>query len=186
MKIRRGWKVVFVISGLAAMAAACAGMRTGYSSSETAALGKAALVYLANDNLTADIPQPVTQYTKVEAGDSQRIARSFTAAPPQVPHDIEGLLPIDLAENACLACHLPEHAGDQDIPIPKSHFSRPQIDIALLRATGTPSDGGMLSYVAGYTAGEELTGARYNCVQCHTPQAENVAGDANIAKSNPQ
>jgi len=29
--------------------------------------------------------------------------------------------------------------------------------------------------VAGYAQQEDLPGARYDCVQCHTPRAENLA-----------
>jgi cytochrome c-type protein NapB len=47
---------------------------------------------------------------------------SFRGAPPIIPHGIDGMMPITLTENSCLACHgvaVKEKGGPT--PIPKSH-----------------------------------------------------------------
>lgn len=170
--LRQGWTFVAAAAAAALVVASCAA-RTGYTRAETAAMQHAALAYLADSDPTVDRPQPLATWTKVEAGDATRLPRVFQGAPPQVPHSLDGLLPITKDENPCFACHLPNMAGDDDVPIPASHFARAKVMVAS-RAEAGPGAGAALSYVTGYAQDEDLPGARYNCVQCHTPVAENV------------
>jgi cytochrome c-type protein NapB len=47
---------------------------------------------------------------------------SFRGVPPIIPHGIDGMMPITLTENSCLACHgvaVKEKGGPT--PLPKSH-----------------------------------------------------------------
>ena len=37
-----------------------------------------------------------TKYGKAAAGTSSKIERAFTNAPPMIPHDVEGMLPITI------------------------------------------------------------------------------------------
>lgn len=90
-------------------------------------------------------------YTAEPAGMAVRFDRAFENAPPLIPHDLEGLLPITTELNMCTTCHLPEFAKDAgSTPIPPSHFIN-------LR-TGEDLKG-------------KLDDTRYNCVQCHVPQS---------------
>jgi len=90
------------------------------------------------------------EYSKAEPGKSKPIGRAFENSPPLIPHDLTGMLPVVETNNACLGCHMPEHAkGLGATPLPKSHF----VDMD----TGKDLKG-------------ELDGKRYPCMQCHVPQ----------------
>lgn len=90
-------------------------------------------------------------YTAEPAGSAKRFDRSFENAPPLIPHDLDGLLPITTGQNMCITCHMPEFAKDVNATaIPKSHL----MDLR----TGEDDKG-------------QLDASRYNCVQCHVPQA---------------
>ena len=92
------------------------------------------------------------EYGKTEPGKSKRIERAFENSPPLIPHDLTGMLPIAETNNACLNCHMPEHAKGLDAtPLPKSHF----VDLD----TGLDLKG-------------KLDGKRYPCMQCHVPQVK--------------
>lgn len=86
------------------------------------------------------------------AGESKKIERSYENAPPLIPHDITGMTPITQKNNACLDCHLPDVAESVGAtPIPKSHTYD-------LRMHKEVSNG--------------IAEQRYNCTQCHVPQAQ--------------
>lgn len=90
-------------------------------------------------------------WKKEAAGQSQKYERSYENAPPLIPHDIEGLVPITKDSNTCIDCHMPEFAKDVGATaIPKSHLTD-------LRN--------------GKDLGGKLNEARFNCTQCHVPQA---------------
>lgn len=92
------------------------------------------------------------EYGKTEPGKSKPLGRAFENSPPLIPHDLTGMLPIAETNNACLNCHLPEHAGAIGAtPMPKSHF----FDID----TGKDLKG-------------RLDNKRYPCMQCHVPQVD--------------
>jgi cytochrome c-type protein NapB len=83
-------------------------------------------------------------------GTAKRFERSYENAPPLIPHSVDGLLPITKNNNACLGCHMPEVASSVGAtPISKTHF----MDFRHQK---------MLDHLA-----EQ----RYNCSQCHVPQA---------------
>ncbi len=74
-----------------------------------------------------------TSYGTAAAGASKKFERAFDNAPPMIPHDTEGMLPITINDNQCLGCHMPEVAPSMGAtPIPKSHFAsfRPVTTIA--------------------------------------------------------
>nr|WP_314786843.1 nitrate reductase cytochrome c-type subunit [uncultured Campylobacter sp.] len=90
-------------------------------------------------------------WTKPAAGEAQRYERSFENAPPLIPHDLEGLIPITADNNMCVSCHMPEVAKDVGAtPIPKSHLYsiRNKKDLE-----------------------GKLSDDRFNCTTCHVPQA---------------
>ena len=112
-------------------------------------------------------------YSKAAPGTAKTIERSYQDAPPLIPHSVEGLLPITRKNNACLGCHMPDVAKSMGAtPIPVSHFTnfRPSSSYAL---KGENTSDGTLKHVS-IKKQKELYQGRYNCTQCHAPQA-NVA-----------
>ena len=98
-----------------------------------------------------DIKLADINWTKPAAGESKRYDRSFEHAPPLIPHDLEGLIPITADNNMCVSCHMPEVAKDVGAtPIPKSHLYsiRNKKDLE-----------------------GKLSDDRFNCTTCHVPQA---------------
>jgi nitrate reductase (cytochrome), electron transfer subunit len=90
------------------------------------------------------------EYSSAAPGTSKPLGRAFENSPPLIPHDLTGMLPIAETHNACLGCHMPEHAVSLGAtPLPKSHFY--DMD------TGKDLQG-------------KLDGKRYPCLQCHVPQ----------------
>lgn len=90
------------------------------------------------------------EYGKAEPGKSKPYGRAFENSPPLISHDLTGMLPIAETNNACLNCHMPEHAKALGAtPLPGSHF----FDID-----------------TGKDLGGKLDGKRYFCMECHVPQ----------------
>ena len=106
---------------------------------------------------------PAYEYTKDMPGSTKPLPRSYYTAPPQIPHNIDAFVPITAKNNACRGCHdnpaqwgKPRQKG-MPPPIPESHYVDP--------AYGHPEAG-----LKGKKQ-KTLSNARYNCVQCHAPQA---------------
>jgi cytochrome c-type protein NapB len=92
------------------------------------------------------------EYGKAEPGKSKPLGRAFENSPPLIPHDLTGMLPIEETNNACMNCHMPDHAASLNAtPIPRSHFT--DLD-------------------TGKDLGGKLDGKRYPCMQCHVPQVD--------------
>jgi cytochrome c-type protein NapB len=86
-------------------------------------------------------------------GQVRTYKKSFVTAPPMIPHSIKGMTPIRIGKNQCIGCHMPQVAKAMHIiSIPESHF----VD----------------NFKNGKKVGVKLAGARYNCTQCHAPQAK--------------
>ncbi|MFA5353023.1 MAG: nitrate reductase cytochrome c-type subunit [Thermodesulfovibrionales bacterium] len=102
------------------------------------------------------------EYSKEAPGKSKRIQRSFDNSPPLIPHDLTGMLPIAETNNICLGCHMPDTAKAMGaIPIPKSHF---------------------VDFETHEDLKGKLDGKRYNCMQCHVPQADTAPPVGNVFK----
>ena len=106
-----------------------------------------------------DVPEPkVYHYATAQPGESKVLPRAYPGAPPQIPHDISEFLPITAQNNMCIVCHdQPAEWGKKRVkgmvtPIPTSHYTD------LRNAPGKVTD--------------HLINARYNCNQCHVPQAD--------------
>jgi len=106
-----------------------------------------------------DVPEPmVYHYGTAQPGESKVLPRAYPGAPPQIPHAIGDFLPITAQNNMCIACHaLPDQWGKKReqgmaTPIPPSHYTD------LRNAPDKVTD--------------HLINARYNCNQCHVPQAD--------------
>ena len=105
-----------------------------------------------------DVPEPKAyHYGNAQPGQSKLLPRAYLGAPPQIPHDIGEFLPITAQNNMCIACHAQPDLWDKKrekgmaTPIPRSHYTD------LRNAPGKVT--------------ENLINARYNCNQCHVPQA---------------
>lgn len=119
-----------------------------------------------------------TNYGKSVAGSGHMIARAFQDAPPMIPHDVEGMLPITINDNQCIACHDPMVAKDMGAtPYPSSHMTN-------FRPTSVAQSGANTSSadLKDISIKEEshLVGARFNCNQCHAPQADAPAPKNNF------
>jgi cytochrome c-type protein NapB len=107
---------------------------------------------------------PKVEYSKAAPGTSKRFQRSYENAPPLIPHNIEGLVPITLNRNACLDCHLPSVAKSVGAtPIPPTHFKD------FFKAGKEKIKN--LGNVKIHMSKNDIAPQRYNCVQCHVPQA---------------
>jgi len=108
-----------------------------------------------NEPLTVNYTPPPVEFPKTPPGQSQKFERAYENAPPMIPHSVEGLLPITLHQNACLNCHDPKVAKSAGAPpVSPTHF----IDFfQLIKGKVVKMN--------------KLDPARWNCVQCHAPQA---------------
>lgn len=120
----------------------------------------------SEDKVTVD----KTQYGSDAPGTSKKIERAFENAPPMIPHDVEGMLPITIDNNQCIMCHEPAVAQSMGaVPYPKSHLTnfRPE--------TKLDKDGKIITNTSDIKVVEKpletLAGARFNCSQCHAPQS---------------
>jgi len=113
-------------------------------------------------------------YSTDAPGTSHKIKRAFQDAPPMIPHDTEGMLPITISDNQCVQCHMPEVASSMGAtPIPSSHFLnfRP---VHKFDGKQFQKSIDNLKNETDIKKENQLVGARFNCSQCHAPQS----GDA--------
>ncbi len=101
-----------------------------------------------------DTPTPnVYTYSDAKPGYNDRLAKSWDELPPQIPHRVEEFLPVVIEDNQCLDCHdVPKYIGKpfntdrtkkSKSPMSKNHYASEDL--------------------------EEISGARFNCMQCHVP-----------------
>lgn len=156
-------------------------------------LDESHLGYRGTTDLTKeDVVPPAVQYHSAAPGTAKRFKRAFQDAPPMIPHDTTGLLPITKNNNACLGCHMPDVAASMGAtPIPISHFTnfRPQTAVKgnELLKNGKPIKNTSSEKLANVSIKvdkkeDKLYPGRYNCSQCHAPQAKNTLVDQNRFK----
>jgi len=126
-----------------------------------------------------------TRYSTDPAGTSTKIKRAFENAPPMIPHDTEGLLPITRDNNQCIVCHDPALAQSMGAtPLPKSHFTNFREDVSLNKNEQLERDGKVFDNSSDLKTIKKpldmLSNARFNCSTCHAPQSNS----ANIPKNN--
>ncbi len=117
---------------------------------------------------------PKVEYTKAAPGTAKRFQRSYENAPPLIPHSIEGLVPITLKNNACLGCHMPSvAAGVGATPLPPTHFKDFYFKTKqkLIKQKLYEDIKAYRARLAKMAHKEDIAPQRYNCVQCHVPQA---------------
>jgi len=101
------------------------------------------------------VAPPKVEFIKSPPGSGKKFARAYENAPPQIPHSVEGLVPIKPGQNACLGCHMPDVAKSVGAtPIPKTHIA---LDLF--------TKGGKKKEL-------RIDPARYQCVMCHAAQAD--------------
>jgi cytochrome c-type protein NapB len=126
---------------------------------------------LRKTTLNNEAVQPAkTTYGKSTAGSGYKIKRAFQDAPPMIPHDVEGMLPVTIKDNQCISCHDPKVAKDMGAtPYPSSHMTnfRPSSSYAI---KGENTSDGTLNHIS-IVKDTKLIGARFNCTQCHAPQS---------------
>ncbi len=107
---------------------------------------------LYNSSVYEVLDPAVTTYGGGDVGTNKRAARSYNSAPPMITHTTQDMLPITRDSNLCKDCHVqPDLLGQKiakgmPIPSPASHY----VDVKK----------------------GQLHMARWNCVQCHAPQAK--------------
>ena len=116
-------------------------------------------------DLLGDMPT----YSKDAPGSAQTLERSFENAPPLIPHSTEGLVPITKDNNMCITCHMPDVAkAMKATPVPESHLTKYRPDVK-------PTTGKIDVEASKKVVEKDLHGkldmSRYNCTQCHVPQA---------------
>jgi cytochrome c-type protein NapB len=145
-----------------------------------------------DDLLKEDVIPPAVQYHSAAPGTSKKFKRAFQDAPPMIPHDTTGMLPITKDNNQCLMCHMPDMAASMGAtPIPVSHFTnfRPKTEVVgdeilkngkVIKNTSSTK----LANVSIKVDKDEqhLYAGRFNCTQCHAPQATNTLVDDNHFK----
>ena len=104
-----------------------------------------------------DTPTPaVYTYSDAKPGYNDRLEKSWEELPPSVPHRVEEFLPVVMEDNQCLDCHdVPKYIGkplntDRTVksksPMSKEHYASSKLD--------------------------KVSGARFNCTQCHVPLSD--------------
>ncbi len=129
---------------------------------------------------TSETQGEVAQYGTGVAGSGRTIKRAFQDAPPMIPHDTEGMLPITISDNQWVGCHSPDVAESVGAtPYPSSHTTDFRAATSIANdgriakngvATDNTSTTGMDNI--SISRGTKLVGARFNCSQCHAPQSE--------------
>jgi len=173
MKLKKSW-----VGLLSLVAIAAVGCASGAGSISEESLGLRKTNLYSEDKVT---PPPV-KYTDAAPGTAKRFDRAYENAPPLIPHSVDGLLPITKNNNACLGCHMPDVAKSMGAtPIPPSHFTnfRPTTTLKngqFLKEGKTVGPDGQLGNVGDIKLAKakkltHLYEGRYNCSQCHVPQA---------------
>ena len=141
---------------------------------------------IRQDNLFSEdkVVSDETKYATEPAGTSTKIKRAFENAPPMIPHDTEGMLPITIDNNQCTSCHDPMVAESMGAtPIPKSHFTSFRPETILTKDGVMLQEGKHLDNTSDIKGVEKpletLAGARFNCSQCHAPQSEGTDAPKN-------
>ncbi|HIE35424.1 MAG TPA: nitrate reductase cytochrome c-type subunit; periplasmic nitrate reductase electron transfer subunit [Campylobacterales bacterium] len=152
-------KATFSIALLALLAAGC-----GATSQKV--IDETALGY-RNIPLTQekDVAPPPVEFIKAAPGEAKIFERSYENAPPMIPHSVDGLLPITKNNNSCLGCHLPSVAKSVGAtPMSKTHFK----DFFASTKEELQKFKGASKI---HQEKDDIAPQRFNCSQCHAPQA---------------
>ena len=115
-------------------------------------------------------PRPF-EYSQGFPGSNRQQTPAFPGAPPQLPHVVDPFLPVTINHNLCVRCHDRLNVGRSPestvTPMPTSHY----IDVR----------------VAPDKIRQRIAGSRFNCMLCHTPQAnvKPLVGNTFAGQSSP-
>jgi cytochrome c-type protein NapB len=159
--MRHWMSTALLLAGALLLVAACAGVPDEEPKQEAGLAFRDAAIESVSE-------QELATYPEVDAGDAEKLSRTFPDAPPLIPHTTEDMLPITLEDNECLECHDPENAiSPGDVPLPKTHFRHPVL--------GEGADDNPMAWVVtGYETRDEINGARYGCMMCHGVRSGNA------------
>lgn len=107
---------------------------------------------LYNSSVYDVLDPAVVNYGGGDPGSNKRLVKSYHTAPPMITHTIKDMVPITRDFNLCKDCHVqPDLIGQKlatgmPVPAPASHYTNVKKG--------------------------ELYMGRWNCTQCHTPQAK--------------
>jgi len=127
-----------------------------------------------NDPLYSEdkVMVPKSKYSEAPATTSTKIERAFQDAPPMIPHDTTGMLPITKGDNQCVQCHMPDVAeGMGATPIPPSHFMNMRPENKVVNGTFHKQVDNLKNQVS-IKKQKDLYQGRFNCTQCHAPQSD--------------
>ena len=125
-------------------------------------------LYSEDDTMSAQ-----THYRTSQPMSGYKIKRAFQDAPPMIPHDTTGMLPIKINDNQCIGCHMPDVASSMGAtPIPVSHLTNFRPKHKFDGKKFEKSIDNMKNEMAIHKPGTKLVGARFNCSQCHAPQSQ--------------
>ncbi len=189
MKILTQTSIGLVASAL--LLIGCANVATDAVANDTVAkptISVSNLGYRGTDDLLKeDVVPPAVKYHAAAPGTSKKFKRAFQDAPPMIPHDTTGMLPITKEDNQCIMCHMPDVAASMGAtPIPISHFTnfRPQTKVVgnKILKNGKAVKNTSSEHLANVSIKvdkkeQKLYAGRYNCSQCHAPQATNALVD---------
>jgi cytochrome c-type protein NapB len=112
---------------------------------------------LGDDAVFSNPTPSAYDYVGSRPGKNDRIDPAYDTLPPTIPHTIDRYLPITANDNQCMDCHdwynrigRKYVKGKKKLPMPKSHY------------------GGF----GGKGVKDQMSGARYTCVQCHVPATD--------------
>ena len=140
-----------------------------------------------------NVAPPAVKDDRPAPGTAPRFERAYVNAPPMIPHSVEGLLPITKDNNQCLGCHMPDVAKSTGAtPIPPTHFTNYRPETVLKngelvkegKVVGLKGDIGNVGDIklAKKKKLDHLYQGRFNCSQCHAPQANVDTAVANTFK----
>jgi cytochrome c-type protein NapB len=103
-------------------------------------------------------------FNRPAPGQAKRFDRSYENAPPLIPHSVDGMLPITIKSNACTGCHMPAVAKSMGAtPLSPTHFkdffAKTKMKLKKYKGSKVHKDS------------SDIAPQRYNCTQCHVPQA---------------
>ncbi len=152
-------KKIFALAILVAIfGVGCSKTDSDGNASGVTSINESDLALRKGDLFTEDeVSGAEANYSSAAPGTSTKFERSFTNAPPMIPHEIKDMLPITIKNNQCISCHDRESAKDMKAAMPNL-TSIPDTHYRDLRSKDQKDLG-------------HLAGARFNCVQCHAPQA---------------
>jgi cytochrome c-type protein NapB len=122
-----------------------------------------------------------TDYSRPAPGTSTKFERAYVNAPPMIPHSVDGLLPITKSNNQCIGCHMPAEAKSMGMgatPVPPSHMTnyRPDTKMDGDKVVKEGKELGKVNtsdlLIAKAKKSDTLYQGRFNCSQCHAPQAK--------------